>query len=220
MNVGLNNQFLFKDDQLELDTDRLTQAVVIVVQVKGVARFVGQVTRTDGTIGEFLLAVAQKPAEPSVNIDISVEWPTIPTFTVGENGYVIVSVSQGAGGQAVRIFNDSEVLVDNKHFQQGQTVVLRLLRPGKHQIKDIQGGGVCNLTVDYPERGKTLRQDPITLTVESTGKDQSEIKPPSAEISVIQPIMVIVDKDSHIVTRLLATTDRRGDALVITETLR
>lgn len=202
-------------DVLELDTDLLTPQLHLVAQAQGASHYRGTVIDPGGLGRGFSLAVVPSPAAPSVNIDISQQWRSEPSFTVVERGYIVVSVLTGRGGQSIRIYNDKGVLLDNKALQKGQQVVMRVLRPGRHQITDATGGGTCTVTVPYPQRGKELPSGPIDLAVTpiAPGSKVTRIDPPEIASSVIQPIVVSVQDATHLVTKLQALTDRHGDRL-------
>ena len=61
----------FRDDQLEINTNSLTQALVLVAQVQTAGRYRGEVLNPDGTMRWFSLSVVPAPGEPSVVIDVA-----------------------------------------------------------------------------------------------------------------------------------------------------
>jgi hypothetical protein len=200
-------------DVVELDSNSLTPQLAVVAQVGAAGRYRGDVTAPDGSLKTFALVVAPSPAEPSVNIDISQAWSGIPTYTVVENGYVVISVLSGAGGQTIRIYSDKEVLLDNSAFRSGQMLIVRVLRPGKHLITDKTGGGTCNLVVNYPVPGAPPNPGKADLQVNQVDATHTAMDPNNLTVSVTQAIVIHLQDKTHIVTTLLAQTDRIGDRL-------
>jgi len=200
-------------DTVELDSNSLTPQLAIVAQVGAAGRYRGDVAAPDGSSKTFTLAVVPSPAEPSVNIDISQTWSGIPTYTVVENGYVVISVLSGAGGQTIRIYNDKEVLLNNLAFRAGQMLIVRVLRPGKHLITDKTGGGSCNLVVNYPVPKAPLDAGKADLQVNQIDATHTVMDPLNLTLSVAQAVVVHLQDKTHIVTTLLAQTDRIGDRL-------
>jgi len=215
------NTVLFNEDQLELDTDLLTPAIVLVTDVQAAGRYRGHIGQADGSSKSFSLVVQGPPAEPSVNIDLSTEWTTDPTFNVAASGHVVLSIGHGAGGNTVRIFNDVSLLVDNTKLRKGQLLVLRLLRPGKHLLEDKTGGGTCTLMVQYPTTKPPVATQPVSLTVaKPAGTPNTTITPNNVVLSVAQPVVVTVDDGTHLVSTLQATTNLMAARPVTTDVVR
>jgi hypothetical protein len=201
-------------DVTRLDTDVLTPQIHIVAQVQTAARYRGTVTDADGTSRMFSLVVVPSPAEPSVNLDVSQTWNTDPTFTVVEKGYIVVSVLKGAGGQTIRILNDTELLLDNKSLRKDQIVIFRVLRPGKHTLRDQTGSGTSSITVQYPQKNPPIPTTPIDVQVVQIDPKTTQMKPDNIVSSVRQPLVIHVQDRSHLITALEAVTDRVGDRYV------
>jgi hypothetical protein len=207
-------------DVLEYDTDVLRPQMVIAAQVGAASRFRGKIDNGDNTSKTFSLIVAPSPAEPSANIDVSQNWTGDAEFTVVEQGYVVVSVGTGAGGQTIKIYNDQELLLDNRALQSDQMVVMRILRPGQHTIVDVTGGALCNVTVQYPAPNAALATDKIQLHVQQVDPTHTEFDIAEVSATVLQPIVIYVQERTHLVTNLIATTDRVQGELVTTRLLR
>jgi hypothetical protein len=212
--MTLLNSHLF--DQVELDSDLLTPQMTLVTQVGSAARYRGDVTNPDHTAKSFSLVVLPSPAEPSLNLDISQSWVGLPTYTVMESGYVVVSVLSGPGKQTIRIWNDQGVLLDNKALRKDQIIVLRILRPGTHVITDKTGGATCKLTVQYPQPGVPPATSPIKLQVNQIDPTHTKMDQSQITASVLQAIAIHVQDKTHIITTLAAKTDRVGKSLVTT----
>jgi hypothetical protein len=200
----------------------------MVAPAQKVGRYRGIVTEADGSIKTFSLTIAPAPAEPSVTIDVSAAWTVDSVFTVADKivitggktipGSVIVYVKSGTGGQTIRIFNDQALLLDNKTLQADQIVVLYMPRPGKHTIIDQSknGGGRCDVTITYPTPNKPPDATPIPVQVIRVDASHTMFKPNTITASPLQPIVVTVLDGTHLVTNLIATTDRLGSEIVTT----
>jgi hypothetical protein len=74
---------------------------------------------------------------------------------------VVISVLSGDGGQTIRTFSDKSILIDNKHIRKDQMLVMPILRPGKHLVKDVEGGATCTVTVSYPRPKGKMESKPL-----------------------------------------------------------
>jgi hypothetical protein len=204
---------------LELDTDHLTSQITIVVPAQKQGRYTGVVTDKDNASKEFSLIVLPSPAEPSVTVNTSENWTGTPIFNVVSNGYVVVRVADDTTGpRTVRIFNNTDLLFDNQKIGLDHTVVLRLLRPGVHHVTDKKGGGICQVTVTYPPPGTIWPTDPVAVNVIQINPATTQMQPDKVSISPLQPLTFKTQQGTHLVTELLAITDRKGTTFVTTLT--
>ena len=201
---------------LELDTNALTSQIVIVAPVGSQGRYKGVVTNRDGSSKEFSLVVQPSPAEPSATVDLSEEWVGIPAFNVVEKkGYVVVYVADDSSGlRKVRISNDTGVLFDNLKLTADLKVVLKLYRPGVHHVTDTTGGGVCEVTVSYPPPPTPWPTTPVAVKIVQITSTTTQMQPDKVSISPLQPLVFDTQAGTHLITELLAVTDREGQLFV------
>ena len=194
-------------DIIECDTNTLVPQVHLVTQVQTKAQYEGVITNGDGTTKSFSLSVVASSDSQAVFIDVSATWTVDPTFTVAENGYVSVGCLSGAGGQKIRISNDSGILLDNTQLRQGQIVALTLLRPGIHLLADTTGGAHCTVTVSYPTTPLPTGTVSITLALVTPGQTLTDMTPAAVSVAPPQPIVITVLDGTRLTTTLQSTTD-------------
>jgi hypothetical protein len=212
-------------DTLELDTDAITSQIKFVVPARKQGRYRGVVTDKNNASKEFSLIVLPPPAEPSVTVNASENWTGTPTFNVVEfdssmktnKGYVVVHVGDDdtTGPRQVRIFNDTDLLFDNQKIGLNDKVILRLFRPGVHSVTDKKGNGICEVTVNYPTSG--MPTAPVTVNVNKLN-GTTQMQPDKVSISPLQPLIFNTQEGTHLVTDLLAMTNREGSTFVTTLT--
>jgi len=218
---------------LELDTDALTSQIAIAVPARNQGRYRGVVTDNNNGSKEFSLVVLPPPAEPSVAVNASEDWAVPPVFSVVQYddsnpkkkvGYLVVHTTDDAAGpRQIRIFNTTDVLFDNQKIGLDSAIVLKLFRPGKHLVTDKTGGGVCEVTVTYPPPPPpNWPTDKVIVNVLQDPKDptKTQMQPDKISISPLQPVVFNTQNGTHLVTDLLAVTDRDGSTFVTTRTAK
>jgi hypothetical protein len=202
---------IFRDDQLEIDSNSLTQALVLVARAQTAGRYRGQVLSPDGTMRWFSLSVVPAPAERSVVVDVAGTWADQTTFSVEVNGYLVIMVGKGLGGQKVIIDGTAEnaaPVFDNTKLKQGNTAVLRLFRPGKHQLSDLaHGNGTCEVTVTYPTPLPPNTPPSVSVAVVRDEAGRTSFQPKAITASPLQAVAVSLQDGTHLVSQLIAVTD-------------
>ena len=216
MNIGKIKSHIFSI--VELDTNSLTSQTTIVAQVGSAGRYRGVVTESDNTTKEFSLEVLPSPAEPSVAIDLSAVWSGPPNFSVVVKGFIVLYVKDGPGGQTVKVFNDLGSLFDNSALTVDNSVVLKLFRPGIHQVSDTTGGGICTVKVEYPTPPTPPATNFVDIKVIQVSPGTTKMQPDAVTISPLQPLVFHTQDKTRLITELLALTDREGNILKTTLT--
>jgi hypothetical protein len=202
-------------DKLEFDSGWLSHGIGVLAEAKNVGRYQGEITSSRGASKTFTLTVVPPPAETQLTIDLSQNWTVSPGFSVGQNGHIVTSVTQGDDDFRLRIWNVSELLLSNTALQAGQLVMLRLFRPGKHIVTDVASAAACTVTVAYPDAKGPLKTDPVRIAI-ADGKMQ----PDAVGISALQPLLITAADQTHIVSELVEVSDRDAAGAVTSVAFR
>ena len=133
-------------------------------------------------------------------------------------------VGKGLGGQKVVIYGtaaNAAPVFDNTKLKQGNTAVLRLFRPGKHQLSDVANGeGTCEVTVTYPAPLPPNAPSSVSVAVVPADGGRTGFQPEALTASPLQAVTVSLQDGTHLVSRLVAVTDVVDGRRVTTDVKR
>lgn len=194
------NHHLFT--QVNLDSGALTVAASVIHNFPVPGTYDGVVGRGDSLESSFHLVVDEKSTTMQLNLDLAdlarperalneckcKEDPkTSSHFEVNPKGYVLMYVSRGAGGYAVRISGvdkDKPVQFDSRDLKAGDLFVVSLLRPGTFSLTNKTGAkGTVVVAFPPPKRGKELFNRAKPAEIRCLDK---EFVPPKIDLEVAQ----------------------------------
>lgn len=102
-------------------------------------------------------------------------------YAVKPDGYLLLYVSEGAGGYHVVVEKlenkKSDVVFDSRKLNRGDLFVVTLLRPGRYEASGTAVDGAGSITVTYPklERKPYAPGEPERITVSAGGFDPTSV---------------------------------------------
>jgi len=134
-------------------------------------------------------------------------YPTL--FLLQTGGFLIFSVPTGSGEFAVELFctgkkKKPEMVFDSRRLSSGDIFLTHVLRPGTYSVRDSLGHGQADLTVSYPEPGKTVcRVQPVLVECK-----EGSINPGKIQILPAQALMFSCFRECRITIELKKADDR------------
>ena len=113
------------------------------------------------------------------------------------------------GGYAVELVRrekgkESEKVFDSRKLQAGDLFIVHVMRPGTYSIKNLNGKGQTELTVEYPDAEKLkMKADPFLVEF-----DGEEIVPSKINVQPVQALMFNPKGESRITIELKKADDR------------
>ena len=179
----LIDQILFT--QTNVDSSSLTMHSAILHQFTETGSYRGVVSRAGAVEATFTLVVDAASAASQADIDLAslkdrvqgdscCGGPASATFTVSPKGYAVFHVSQGSGGYAVHLgkvdAGPQPKAFDTRELRSGDLFTANLLRPGTYAASAKGEKAHCEITVSYPQPGKTPYPPPSPVRVEYGSK--------------------------------------------------
>jgi hypothetical protein len=210
-----------------LDSGALTLLGSVVHKMTEPGEYRG-VTSGPGGASVFYLTVTNEPGVTQVDIDLAALTPpssagagdcgcpgspasgTKNVFTVGAHGYAVFHLSGGAGGHAVRLGRaaaaPAEKAFDSTTLKDGDIFAATILRPGAYRVSNAlqKGARPAELTVAYPQPGKTAYAPPSPVRVECAAEGFS---PPRIELTAMQGCVFVCTAPSRIVVELVSASN-------------
>ncbi len=164
------NRYIFS--QVNLDSGALTVLASVVHKFSEPGEYSGEIRRGEMEVGQFKILVGQT-ATPQLSVKIDLKSLDLPVsqplknkicdcFAINPEGFVSFFVSTGAGGYFVEIQKSGKEcggakVFDNRELKQEDMFVATVLRPGLYRVINATTKAEAELTVAYPEIGKTPR---------------------------------------------------------------
>jgi len=217
------NRFVFS--QINLDSSSITMLASVAHKFSEPGEYYGEIFRGTETVGKFTIMVSDCPTpsvvspeirQQSVKIDLkSIEQPVslqpksqiCNCFNLKPNGYALFYVSTGTGGYRIEIKNpqrEGAKVFDNCELKENDLFIATPIRPGTYRITNTYTNASAELTVTYPEIGKTQRNASPTQ-VECT---QDAITPNNIKINPAQALVISFKAPSRIKIELTKPEDR------------
>jgi hypothetical protein len=169
---GLINRHIFS--QLNVDSGSITPLTSVTHRFSEAGEHFAVLRRAGNIVGRFKIIVAEEAnMEPSLKIDLQpLELPPEQHFEsekcncyrIKTGGTALFYVSSGAGRYSLEIHkankDKSEKVFDNHELKAEDLYIVTLLRPGSYQIRNTLNDTQAELTIVYPEIGKTARNVP------------------------------------------------------------
>lgn len=210
------------------DSGSLATMSSIIHTVVEQGKYSGIVFLGDIKVGKFSIRVGESREEPQeeggplqqIDIDLSSFDNSIgakrnsTAFTLQAGGHVVFYVSTGSKEYAVEIFllekqKEPIKVFDSRLLDGGDLFVTHVMRPGSYSVRNVMGGGQANLTVEYPEHEKLIRNmEPVIIECSNEAINPAEIK-----IQPLQALMFSCKNESRINIELKMAEDRSQLAL-------
>ena len=199
MKVNINHHLF---TQTNLDSGALTVAASVIHSFPVAGTYDGLVGRGDNLLTSFHLVVDEKSTTMQLNLDLAElarpdkavnecqckdDSKTSSHFEVNPKGFVLMYVSKGAGGYAVRISGvdkDKPIQFDSRDLKAGDLFVVSLLRPGTFSLTN-KTGAKGTIVVAFPpaKRGNELFNRAKPAEIKCLDK---EFVPPKIDLEVAQ----------------------------------
>ena len=174
-----------------VDSGSLASLGSIIHKVPDSGDYRGVVYHEATKVGTFSINVSENEDAPSdceksprqLNIDLANLGGTASKatndcgnkFTLRAGGNIVFTAMSGTGGYAVELLRrekgkESEKVFDSRKLQAGDLFIVHVMRPGIYSIRNINGKGQTELTVEYPDAEK-LRMKADPFLVEFNGEE-------------------------------------------------
>lgn len=125
------------------------------------------------------------------------------TLELGENGYLVLHVSQGPGDFAALAYRpdiDDEPAFDSRRLEPGAYFAATLLRPGAYVARNELGQGAFEFAVPSPEppEGHEIPDEPVRATLTEAGfeADEQVVQPAQGFVFEVRtPARVVIELD-------------------------
>ncbi len=218
-----DKSMVLRDDTV--DSGSLATLSSVMHKCAESGKYCGMVYRGAAKVGTFSLTVSESEGEPSgcedlprlANIDLAGLDGSLGKatedcdnrFALRTGGNIIFSAPTGPGGYAVELLRRekgkaSVKVFDSRALGSGDLFVAHILRPGIYSIRNIEGKGQAELTVEYPDREKLrMRMEPVLVEISDEG-----IVPNRIAIQPVQALMFNPKVQSRIMIELMKPDDR------------
>lgn len=178
---------------------------VTVAQTKGVECDECNSSQTGGDQNQVNIDLKQLDLPGSQHVNSQ----TDNAYSLKTGGHVVFHVTSGTCGYAVEIHKtkgeqETNKVFDSRELKDQDIFSTLILRPGTYKIANIISNAEGELTILYPEIGKTPR-NPTTVSVELTGKN---ITPNKIEIHPNQGLIFKCTTPSRIKIELIKPLDK------------
>jgi hypothetical protein len=212
--------------ETKIDSGALGIRSAIIHRIAEPGEYRGTVYRGTAKVGTFALDVVKcatdtTTAGTTIQNQISIDLSTLDSsygakekvcsqsFLLQTEGHSIFFVSTGIREYAVKLSRTEKKklpvnVFDSQILGKGDIFVTHVMRPGSYSIVNTLGKGHADLTVEYPESGKTVpNMEPVLVEC----KDNT-MNPEVIAIQSVQPLMFSCAQDSRITIELKKAEDR------------
>lgn len=141
------------------------------------------------------------------------------SIVINPKGYIVFYVSTGPGGYSITVnkldlknssADDKRIketrVFDTSKLKDGDMFAVTILKPGKYIIKNMLNKSVGNITVEYPEKTKSKKnnipKEPVIVQVTENGFDPSNIK-----LRPTQGLLLKITSNSRIKIEMMEALD-------------
>lgn len=207
------------------DSARLGVLAMIAHPLPQPGSYLGAVMDGEINVGRFLIDVQAEHTPGQVDLDLHrarpgsavSDRPAI-TYKLKTGGYLMLLVSQGAGGFRVVLDRVAEekkgrdkaaATFDSTKLGKGDLFLLTLLRPGRWRMSEPGRGGEGTIVVSYPVPGKQAYRpaEPVWVKL----RDRA-FEPDKVQIGPAQTVVFAIETEPvSVVVSLGAPDDGKGD---------
>jgi hypothetical protein len=170
--------------EIGLDSGSLTMFGSVVHSLRGPGHYGGVVHRGKDIAASFSIFADEHNSVDQVNIDLAkigaasngeagrCLWGAKRHFVVNPRGSAVFHVSGGLGGFSVQLRRaeggPNVTVFDSRTLEEGDVFSAIVIRPGRYRMTNLLTQVHAELSVAYPQAGKTAYRAPAPLNIECT----------------------------------------------------
>lgn len=189
--------------QTRIESARLGVLGTVAHPISDEGEYMGTVMRGQQQMGTFHLTVDSEVKQAQANVDLANLTPERPrntrlrppSFAMTSKGYLVLYVSEGAGGFHVvldklgaekRNEDKRRRAFDSRQLGREDVFIVSLLRPGRYEMTDQTSRSEGRVTVAYP---KPQRQPYVPPDPEKVAVTEKGFRPAELELRAAQSIV-------------------------------